>query len=277
MKLLLSIFMLMTGCTYKLPVPSGMAMASNPVKLSTYEQTKNPDEIWVMVIDSGIGPHLRLKSHVQYKEDDDNYVDNIWHGTHVTGIVIYGNKLDEGFSDEDEVCPNVKIFSCKTYDPKWWHVSYLTKSIECVKTATKFKMDYINYSGAGLEFSKKEYEAYRNFIASGGRAFVAMGNEGEDLRKTKTYPAAYAFSDTLPKHFKRLLKLYSVQNINKEGNFAFSSSRHPLGFSEIGENILSTMPYNEYAKVSGTSQATPALLHYFLKKRCEEINDGRKN
>jgi subtilisin family serine protease len=80
-----------------------------------------------MVIDTGIGPHNKLVQGVQY-ENSENYVDRIGHGTHVAGIILYGNE-----NLNDPVCNRVKIYSCKYYDPSFQKGENLKASIECIK------------------------------------------------------------------------------------------------------------------------------------------------
>ncbi len=74
--------------------------------------TKVPGEIRVMIIDSGVGLHSKLNPWVRY-DKSNNYVDLDGHGTHVTGIVLYGNLVKRYNFEKakDTVCTKVKVFS----------------------------------------------------------------------------------------------------------------------------------------------------------------------
>lgn len=232
---------------------------------------KGPKEIWVMVIDTGIGQHDRLKKNVQYVQTPD-YVDTHGHGTHITGIVLYGNKIKDAGSFADLVCPNVKVFACKYYDPKQSGQNNLKRSIECVKTATKMNMDFINYSGGGTEFSAEEHEAYERYAQSGGTAVVAAGNERSNLNDQPYYPAMYGFrSFQIGTKLFPQIRLFSVQNLGDNSELLPSSNSYPLALKERGDQIYSTLPNNAFGHMTGTSQATAQVTHLLLKQRCKEI------
>ena len=247
---------------------------------------KPSNEVWVMVIDTGIGQHSKL-TNVEYIDSDD-YVDNHGHGTHVSGIIEYGNRIGAGPNRDfsDRLCSNVRLFSCKYFDPKSPFKNSLNKEIDCVNKATELKMDYINYSAGGEEFSEQEYLAYRRFTESGGTAIVAAGNESANLSNRPYYPASYASNDgfTLWKRSLRLkdgsrryvpIRLQVIQNTNPDGTLAATSNHHPFAASQVGTNVVSTLPNNLFGAMSGTSQAAPAVLHTILKQECVQLN-GKK-
>lgn len=242
---------------------------------------KPANEIWVMVIDTGIGVHSKLPN-VQYR-DSDNYVDTVGHGTHVAGIITYGSdvKRDGVWNFDDQICPQVKIFGCKYFGPNI--KDNLAQSIACVKRATEFKMDYINYSAGGPQFSEEEYKAYKDFAAIGGTAVVAAGNEKQDLTEHPYYPASYSFEDGFSLKQKQVLdskgnhkyfpiRMYAVENVDLKGNISVTSNHHSLAFRAVGEDVMSTLPNNRFGLMTGTSQAAPSVLHLILRQRCKELN-----
>jgi subtilisin family serine protease len=231
---------------------------------------KSPEEIRVMVIDTGIDEHPKLKGHVQFEKTEE-YIDRNGHGTHVTGILIYGNKmLDEkgNFDASDELCKNVKIYSCKYFD-SYSELNALNQGVKCIEKAIEMKIDYINYSGGGGEFSQSEYDALKKFTATGGKAYVAAGNERWNLSKTPYYPASYGLSYG---NFEQLSGVIPVANIQLNGKLASSSNFAPHLAAAVGVNILSTLPDSSYGFMTGTSQATPAVLHTVLRRKCEQLN-----
>ncbi len=207
-------------------------------------------DINVMVIDSGIGQHKMLAPYVKYTSGAD-YTDTLGHGTHVAGIIAYGNN---GLADP--LCKRVKIYSCKYYFKFSSADTNLELSNDCINQAVKMKMDYINYSGGGPGFEPEEYKALRKFK---GKIFVSAGNEGKDLQYTRQgyYPASYP-----------LRNIVRVMATNRAGELLKFSNRHPAWAKAMGDDVISTFPNNEFAIMSGTSQATPQILHEELKKKC---------
>lgn len=146
------------------------------------------DKILVMVIDTGIGKHYLLDDIVDY-DNTTNYIDEDGHGTHVAGIIAYGNNGD--FTDK--VCDRVRIISCKAFsvnDP-------LKAAIQCIQLASQMGVEYINYSGGGVYRDKEEKLAYEGFIARGGQVIVAAGNDNTNISKYAYYPASYVYSNNL--------------------------------------------------------------------------------
>ena len=220
---------------------------------------KHPGEIRVMVIDTGINPHSYLKKIVQYQPTDD-YQDNHGHGTNVAGIVAFGNNIRK--TGLDTVCRQVKIYSCRFYDPKAIQADNLQDSIKCVKRALAEGMDVINYSGGGVDYSTEEYRAYKAFIKSGGIAVTSAGNEYSNSEESPYYPADYA--DRM-----HLRGLYFVENIQRDGRLAKSSNYNRYAMKEYGETVYSTKYVNDgWDSMTGTSQASAAYAHRVLKKAC---------
>jgi subtilisin family serine protease len=213
---------------------------------------KPNNEIWVMVVDTGIAPHPFLTEFVNYGNTAD-YIDHHGHGTHIAGIIVHGNK---GMSER--VCSRVRIFSCKYYDTES-DDQVLSKTVECFKRATRMRMNYISYAGGGAP-APGEKKALIEFAKQGGVTVVAAGNEGKDITKYPYYPASY--SNQIP-------NMIIVENRSESGVLAKTSNTHPLAVSADGENVMSTLPKNGFGPMSGTSMSTAAVLHNLLMKECE--------
>lgn len=226
--------------------------------LSGFNAMASQSDITVMIIDTGISKHHLLTPWVQY-DASGNYEDDNGHGTHIAGIVAMGsNELS------DPICSNVKIFACKEHNN-------VADSILCLKLAIRYKVDYINYSLTGPEFDPEEYHLFEKYVNQGGTVFIAAGNEGKDLRTFGAYLAGYAFGFSI---FKPLKNIIVVQNECNDGLLCPSSNTHPFAQQFKGEAILSTYNDGKYAKMTGTSQATPGLLHLVLKEQCSQLTKG---
>jgi len=226
-----------------------------------------PKEIKVLVVDTGIGSHYALKDYVQYEQNDD-YVDSIGHGTHVTGIIIYGNDYIKSRVKRDKplfskLCANVKIYSCKYFTGlEKGENAALNKSNACLERAIREKFDYINYSGGGASFDEKEQKLFEMFGAQGGISVVAAGNDGKSLDKDTYYPASYS------RGIKPNDSIIPVQAITKRGKMYEKSNYAPGLKEEIGVDVYSTLPNNNFGGMTGTSQAAPEYLHKLLLERC---------
>lgn len=272
MKVAFAIFSIVVGCFFVGVFAGASISTEHPpvvepkVKAKPVRPVKSTkSKIKVMLIDTGVDlQHELLSGRVT-----GDGVDRHGHGTHIAGILLYGNKMhpDHGLAGKDQLCDEVEIISCKYYDPKL-PKDNLAESVRCIELATKLKVEYLNYSGGGTEFSSKERKAYEEYLKSGGTAVVAAGNERSDLRLHKYYPASYGL-DGKWKNF------YVVENYGRDGERVPSSNYHPDAQQETGENILSTLPASTYGYMTGTSQATPAFLHTILKQKCESLNSKK--
>lgn len=252
------------------------------------DRSPKKTKIKVMVIDTGIASHPWLDQFVQRDESKD-YKDTVGHGTHVAGIIAFGNDISVTKSG-DQLCPEVEIYSCAFWTPDNESMTNLKNTLECINKATAEKMDYINYSGGGTLPFEEEYLAYKKFVDQGGTVVAAAGNERSDLTKRDYYPASYAFGWTKIKLVKKpneknvrqvriqmpkLKNIFIAENVDRAGKLHRLSNFHPDAFKERGVDILSTLPNGQFGYMTGTSQAAPALLHTILKQKCEQNSDLR--
>lgn len=254
---IMTMLIVLTSCTKADQCVSGVVTpAKAKAKAPVSKPTKPKDEIRVMVIDTGIDPHPALMKYLVY-EKGEAYVDRHGHGTHVAG-----NHQD---SNPDPICDNVKIYSCKYFDSVK-NLNAIGAGIKCLDKAVELQIDYVNYSGGGTDYSVEEYNAWKRYVDSGGKAYVAAGNEKSDLRFKPYYPASYGLPYGT---FAQLTEIIPVANIDGEDNLVPSSNFAPHLASEVGLNVYSTMPDSTYGFMTGTSQAAPAKLHTILKRKCE--------
>ncbi len=163
--------------------------------------------------------------------------DHAAHGTHTGGIIAAVNN-DIGMVG---VAPKAKIIPIKVLDDRG--NGTLNDVAKGILAALSLGADIITMS-LGCPTPLPQLQKVIQMANSKGVAiFVAAGNAG----KTKEifYPAAY----------KETIAIGAIDENFKRA--AFSNTGKNLDFMAPGVNILSTVPDNWYAMMSGTSMATP--------------------
>lgn len=169
-------------------------------------------------------------------------MDDVGHGTHVAGIIDNGTKL----------FPEIKFVIYKYYsNSKNSTVSTLTSTIRAIELATKHGVDVINYSAGGVEPSLAEKNAIDKAREKGIVFVTAAGNDGKEIggkEKYNYYPGSYNLSNII-----------SVGNTQENLNLHPSSnySSQYVHIAAPGDRILSTLPFNGFGTMTGTSQAAP--------------------
>ena len=234
----------------------------------------------VAVIDTGVDyTHTDLKANmwVNSKEtsnngtDDDKngYVDDYYgvditagkgsamddegHGTHVAGIIAAANNK-EGIVG---IAYNTKIMAIKAGDASGFFLQ--SNVAKAILYAYENGADVINMSFGGSESSIAVKDALETAY-SRCVLVASAGNSGEPNEPTDhynpglpNYPAAYSF----------VLGVMSVGQDKTESQF---TNWDAILFNTVeyevyapGEQILSTLPGDRYAKLSGTSMAAPVV------------------
>ncbi len=169
--------------------------------------------------------------------------DNHGHGTHIAGIVGAEGGNNYGVTG---VAPKVSLMILKYFDPNSASDN-LTNTIKAFDYAVAMNAHVINYSGGGLEFSKKEFAAVKRAEQKGILFVAAAGNEHTNSDFNRYYPADYELDNII-----------SVTAINPTLRVLSSSNygEHTVDIAAPGENIYSTLPDNRFGPMTGTSQAT---------------------
>jgi len=212
-------------------------------------------KIIVAVIDTGLDEELMNKNSICKTGHKDftgmGLKDNHGHGTHISGIIDQYAKnyiFTKGKrpSDIDIINVNYCQIIIKYYDPKAHGSDNLKNTIQAFRWAIDQKVDVINYSGGGLEYSKEEYKVVVEALDKGIKVVAAAGNERSDIDISKYYPAMYD------------KRIYIVGNIVGESREIAASSNKGKSVNtwEIGTNVLSRLPVNKYGYMTGTSQST---------------------
>lgn len=236
-----------------------------------WEISQGDKNIVIAVIDTGIDykhPDLKENMWINEKElngkpgvDDDGngYVDDIYgydvsnnkadpmddnkHGTHVAGII---GASHNGFGVTG-VMAHVSLMAVKFTDATGR--GDLERALKAINYAVKAGAKILSNSWGNRIYSKFLEDAIRDAGNKGIVFVAAAGNFGANNNdESPIYPASY--------------KLDNVISVG-----AFSAQDYPSAFScygpksvhvsAPGTNILSTVPNNGYAVLSGTSQATP--------------------
>jgi len=224
--------------------------------------TNHPDlknNLWRNPGESGKDKNGKDKAFNGIDDDKNGYVDDVhgWnfvhgnhqlkdnhgHGTHIAGIVGAEGGNNYGVTG---VAPKVSLMILKYFDPKSAS-NNLVNTIKAFDYAVRMNAHVINYSGGGLEFSKKEFMAVKRAEQKGILFVAAAGNERTNSDFNKYYPADYDLDNII-----------SVTAINPTQR-VLSSSNYGVNTVDIaapGENIYSTLPDKSFGPMTGTSQAT---------------------
>jgi subtilisin len=205
--------------------------------------TKGKDVV-VAVLDTGISDHVDLQGQwfdaKNFSRNDSHEDKKSGHGTHVAGII--------GAVDNNIGCigiaPNCKIVPMKVLDDNGGgSFQAIEKAIrKCIELGD---IDIINMSlGAPTPPpSNSLHQAIKEATDKGIIIVAAAGNNASKVN----YPAAYP-------------EVIAVAALNDKGEMAgFSSSDENIDSVAPGVDIYSTYLRNEYAKMSGTSQASPFM------------------
>lgn len=196
---------------------------------------------------------------VPFLDQDDmmnhngNYVDKVGHGTFVAGLII------------NDVCKQVKLYSCTYYDPYDTTKNMWKKLIPCYERAYMEHMDFVNFSTDGEGPVDKEYILIKQILSNPKvKMIVAAGNHGLNLGNPcwGSFPTCY-----------QLDNLINVGNLNPDTSRHNKSNYGTINMEWVmGTNVYSTLPNNQMGFMTGTSMSTAIYTNKLLKQRCLEIN-----
>lgn len=200
--------------------------------------------VLVAVVDSGCD--LSHKDLIQNLVTGKNFVgngppeDDNQHGTHVTGIICAEDN-DIGIVG---VAPKAKVMPIKVLD-KHGTGSY-EQVAEGIRWAVDHGADMICMSLGAPAPIQQVRKAIQYAHKKNIPVFCAAGNSG--FTKDVFFPASYP----------ETIAIGSIsENFDRS---KFSCTGKNLDFMAPGEKILSTVPKNWYAILSGTSMATPWVV-----------------
>ena len=232
-------------------IPFGVRMHQAPEIWADGEKGK---DIVVAVLDTGIDTkHPDLKDSIIGGKNftpegwsEANFEDGNGHGTHVAGTICANGKIKG-------IAPESKVLVCKVLDRHGSGNYY--SIIEGIKYATHWRgangerVRIINMSLGGSNKDKKLEQAILDACAKGIVVVVASGNEGDGNEETFEYgyPALY----------NECITVGACDEYRKMAGF--TNNHLQVDVTGAGVDILSTYPTSTYARLSGTSMATPHI------------------
>jgi major intracellular serine protease len=229
-------------------IPYGVKLHQAP---EIWAQGETGKGVVVAILDTGIDTqHPDLKDRIiggkNFTNEGraDNFEDGNGHGTHCAGIVGANGKIKG-------VAPDCSLLIGKVLDRNGSGGYY--SIIEGIKWATKWRgakgerVRIISMSLGGTYNDHKMERAILEACASGIIVVVASGNEGDGNPETLeiSYPALYN-------------ECVTVGACDENRQIANFSNEHlQVDIVGAGVDVLSTYPSSTYARLSGTSMATP--------------------
>jgi major intracellular serine protease len=227
-------------------VPKGIELIAAP---KIWEKSKGKG-ITIAILDTGCDiTHPDLSERIiggrNFTNDDDGnpdeYNDYNGHGTHVAGTIA----AVENNNGVIGVAPEAGLLILKVLDKNG--SGQYDWIINGINYAVDQKADIISMSLGGSADVPELHKAIQNAIANQILVVCAAGNEGDgnDFSDEFSYPASY--NEVIS------VGASSLQRRSSE----FSNSNNEVDLVAPGEEILSTYLNGTYAKLSGTSMATP--------------------
>lgn len=248
-------------------IPYGIKQIEAP---KMWRHGEKGNGILVAILDTGIDrTHPDLESRIldgrnfTPESTEDDFNDNNGHGTHVAGIIAAA----ETGTGVVGVAPEAKLLICKVLDSEG------SGSYESIINGLRYATNYvgpnnervrlINMSLGGPENDPEFEKSILEACSKGIAVIVASGNEGDNNETTFEfgYPALYNECVTCAAHDEQRKLAY------------FSNNSLQVDVIAAGVQVLSTYPKSSYAKLSGTSMATPhvtgamALIVAEMEKR----------
>jgi major intracellular serine protease len=234
-------------------IPYGVAQLEAP---EIWEKGEQGEGVVVAICDTGIDiNHPCLKDQIiggknftgQGAEDD--FTDGNGHGTHVAGIIA-GKEDGKGIVG---VAPKAKLLICKVLGSDG-SGSYQS-IIDGINYAASWKGEngervrIINMSLGGPENDPALEQALLHAISLGIVVVVASGNEGDNNESTYEY--------SYPAGYRECITVAACDENRKLA--AFSNNSLEVDVIAAGVKVLSTYPPSQFARLSGTSMATPHI------------------
>jgi major intracellular serine protease len=232
-------------------IPYGVKMHQAP---EIWEQENERGKgVVVAVLDTGCDTqHPDLKNNIiggkNFTNEGraDNYEDGNGHGTHCCGTIGANGKIKG-------VAPECSLLIGKVLDRNGSGAYY--QITEGIKWATNWegangeRVRIISMSLGGAYNDHKMEKAILDACSKGIIVVVASGNESEDTGINETFETSY------PALINECVTVGACDENRKIAYFSNESLQ--VDVTGAGVDVLSTYPSSTYARLSGTSMATP--------------------
>ncbi|MCM3732586.1 S8 family peptidase [Fictibacillus nanhaiensis] len=231
-------------------IPYGVEMINAP---AFWREGEKGQSVVVSVLDTGCDTnHPELANRIAggrnfVEGEEDDYTDAHFHGTHVAGTIA-ATLNNAGVAG---VAPDVKLLICRVLG-KDGSGTY-QGIIDAIDYSVKWRGEngervrVISMSLGGPNDVPELHEAIQRAVLEDVLVVCAAGNEGDNKEDTNehAYPGAYK-------------EVVQVGAVDKNMKLApFSNTNDEIDLVAPGVDVISTYPGNKYAKLSGTSMATP--------------------
>lgn len=208
-----------------------------------WDKTKGSEDVIVAIIDDGIDV---------YHEDLDNNIVRPFdivhgsskaipvgeHGTHIAGIIA--SEMDN-YVGGSGIAPKTKIMPINVFEGDG---AYTSDIIKAIYHAVDNGADIINMS-LGSYYYSWLYQDAIDYAHDAGLVIIAAA--GNDATNHPSYPAAYD-------------NVVSVASTTPwDSPSYFSNYGSTIDLSAPGSYVYSTLPYDMYGEMSGTSMAAPVV------------------
>jgi len=182
-----------------------------------------------------------------YVWDDNAPMDDNGHGTHVAGIVAAVGNNGRGIAGLNW---SARIMALKFLDASGY--GFTSDAVTALEYADRMGVKLSNNSWGGQGNSLALREAIDSVGAHGMLFVAAAGNTRANIDALPQYPAAYALDNIIT-------VAATDHNDSLANEETWGSNWGPVGvdLAAPGVEVLSTIPNNKYAKMNGTSMATP--------------------
>jgi major intracellular serine protease len=221
-----------------------------------WKQGEKGEGVVIAILDTGIDTnHPDLKERIidgrNFTPEGgvNDFEDNNGHGTHVAGII--GASEDGG--GVVGIAPKCKLLICKVLDADGsGSFDGIIKGMEYARKwrgANGERVRIMNLSLGGSFDLPDLHEAVKKAVHDDICVVVASGNEGDGDEKSMEHG--------FPGRYNECIQVAASDEKNKLA--VFSNNNLEIDVIAPGVNILSTYPKSSYARLSGTSMATPHI------------------
>jgi subtilisin len=260
----------------KIDLSSGQSIDLDPIDLNGQPDClrhlvrpgaqNNGAGVVVAVIDSGVGPHPDLPTAIG---DPDT---SIGHGTHVAGIIAGSGQGGLG-----GVAPGATIRSYRVFDDP---ATGVARNFEVHQAIVKAAADGCHIINLSLKSENRLDPTFNDIVISkaidqaSNAGVLVVAAAGNDFRRFVAFPArhpdviavsAIGWEPGLPANAYDRWTV-SGDRSESDSNMFFATfsnegvSGTGIAMTAPGAGVVSTVPGNRYAPMSGTSMACPAAV-----------------